>query len=133
MNSRFDWREFTRLMRAVPQRSLPAKTAQDEIGRAKAEIMALTNKRRPQDIENAFTNLVTGAFKAINLYQTAPSSGTAMVGSDKLSQQLAATKMTSKQMNMTMQMQIKKQKHWHELTKSGASIPNQQQGFLLPE
>ena len=100
LNNRFDWREFTRIMRAVPQRSLPAKTAQDQIGRAKAEIMALTNKSRPQDIENAFTNLVTGAFKAINLYQTAPSSGTAMVGSDKLSQQLAATKMTSKQMNM---------------------------------
>jgi hypothetical protein len=28
---------------------------------------------------------------------------------------------------------VRKQKHWHELTKSGASIPSQKKVFLLPE
>lgn len=32
-----------------------------------------------------------------------------------------------------MTAQVRKQKHWHELTKSGASIPSQKQQFLFPD
>ena len=91
---------LTDYMKQFPGEGLLAQGIQQDIAKARDQVLTLTNKSSPAQINKAFTDLVTYVFQAQNQLQTSRGGSAAAMDGDTLSQQLAATKMTSKQMNM---------------------------------
>ena len=94
------WQNLTDYMKQFPGEGLLAQGIQQDIAKARDQVLTLTNKSSPAQINKAFTDLVTYVFQAQNQLQTSQSSSSVAMGGNKLTQILAANKMTAQQMNL---------------------------------